>query len=498
MAEIHERLQDPGRIESSQPTAEKRENSMETKNAEYVQGLKLYLVLSALTIVYFLIMLDNTILATAIPYITDEFHSLLDVGWYGSAYQLSCAALQPLTGKIYTRINSKVVFIVCLVVFEAGSALCGAAPSSTALIIGRALAGMGGAGLLNGFYINLPIGGAAAAAIVFTHIPDHIPKPHWSRAFDNALSEFDLVGFVLFAPAAIQFFLALQYGGNQFPWNSSQVIGLFCGAGATLVVWLCWNYYQGDRAMVPASMMRNRPVWLSCIVGPFTGATVFVTAYYLPLYFQGVLAYSPFMGGVDVLPNILAQMIFTIIAGGLIQKYGDYPHFTISGSILNAVGCGILGLLTPTTPTGQWIGFQIIFGAGRGLSMSIPFLAVQNSLSKQQIPAAMSILVFLQNFSAAVMTVLAQTIFTNSLVELLPRYAPSVDPALVISAGTTDLRRLVPSDSISEVLNAYSGSLDRVFFFCAGLATPPLLFGWFLVKKEPETHEKDQHGSVVA
>lgn len=131
----------------------------------------------------------------------------------------------------------------------------------------------------------------------------------------NAVTTLDLVGFVLFAPAAIQFFLALQYGGNQFAWNSSQVIGLFCGAGATFIVWLLWDYYQGDNAMVPFSMMRNRVVWASCICGSFFGATIFVTAYYLPIYFQSVRARMPFTSGVDVLPGILTQMAFAIIAG---------------------------------------------------------------------------------------------------------------------------------------------------------------------------------------
>ena len=170
-----------------------------------------------------------------------------------------------------------------------------------------------------GFYINLPIGGVVVAATAFIHIPDDIPKPEWRSVLRNAVTEFDLPGFALFAPAAIQFFLALQYGGNQFAWNSSQVIGLFCGAGVTFILWLVWDGYQGDNAMIPFSMMRKKTVWASCVTALLMTGTMFVTAYYLPMYFQAVLAYSPFMSGVDVLPNILAQMIFGIISGGISQ-----------------------------------------------------------------------------------------------------------------------------------------------------------------------------------
>ncbi|OTA95222.1 hypothetical protein M434DRAFT_69748 [Hypoxylon sp. CO27-5] len=524
---------------------------LEKQDDEYAKGIMLYLVLAALTIVYFLIMLDNTILATAIPYITDEFHSLLDVGWYGSAYQLSSSALQPLGGKVYSKLNSKWSFITYLVLFEVGSVICGAASSSIMLIIGRAIAGIGGSGLLNGaliilnscvaphrqpalvgifmgigqlgiafgpliggafteyvtwrwcFYINLPIGAVVALVVSFIRVPDHIVKPSIREVFNRAIIDFDLPGFALFAPAAIQFFLALQYGGNQYAWDSSEVIGLFCGAGATFAVWLIWNYYQGDNAMVPYTMMKRRIVWASCVAGLFLGGTVFVTAYYLPIYFQAVLAYSPFQSGVNVLPNLLSLMVFGIITGGLMQKLGYYTPFILLGTALNAVGCGLLSLLTPHSSPGPWIGYQILMGTGRGFSMSVPFLAVQNSLPKDLIPAAMSTLVFLQNFGAAVMVILSQTILTNSLIALVPRDAPGVDPQVVIDAGTTAsaLEKAVGSANLPGVLWAYSQSLQRVWYFAAGIAVLSFLAGWCLgwenIRKKANETDSNQSAETL-
>ena len=94
--------------------------------------------------------LDNTIIATAIPRITDDFHALDDVGWYGSAYLLCTCAFQLLYGKLYTFFSVKWIYIAAIIVFEIGSAVCGAAPNSTALIIGRAVAGLGSAGIFTG------------------------------------------------------------------------------------------------------------------------------------------------------------------------------------------------------------------------------------------------------------------------------------------------------------------------------------------------------------
>nr|QNC49733.1 Hfaza1C [Hypoxylon fragiforme] len=524
-------------------------NDAEEKQVEYVTGIKLALVLAALTIVYFLIMLDNTILATATPFITDEFHSLLDVGWYSSAFQLASSALQPLGGKIYSKLNSKWAFLVYLVIFEVGSVVCGAATSSKMLIIGRGVAGIGGSGLMNGalivlnsavpphrqpgligftmglgqlgiafgpliggafteyvtwrwcFYLNLPIGGVVALAIIFIRIPDHIEKPSARDLLQNAVMDFDLPGFALFAPAAIMLFLALQYGGNQYAWNSREVIGLFCGAGVTFLIWLVWDWYQGDNAMVPYSMMRRRIVWAGCVCGLFMGGTIFVTAYYLPIYFQAILGVSPFMSGVYILPNILCQMVFGIVAGGSIQRIGYFTPPLLIGAALNAIGCGLLSLLTPYTPTGYWVGFQILMGVGRGLAMAIPFLAMQNTLPRNLIPPAMSTLVFLQNFGAAIMMVFGQTILTNSLVDLIPQDAPGVNPQLIINAGTTAnaLERAVGPALLPSVKWAYTHALQRVWWFSAGIATPAFLVGWclgFVNIRNKKTSEVDSDNSA--
>jgi len=86
----------------------------------------------------------------AIPQITDDFNSLTDVGWYGSAYLLTFCAFQLLFGKLYTFFPVKAVFLTSILIFEVASALCGAAPNSIAFIVGRAIAGVGAAGIMSG------------------------------------------------------------------------------------------------------------------------------------------------------------------------------------------------------------------------------------------------------------------------------------------------------------------------------------------------------------
>lgn len=119
---------------------------------DYPHGLKLLSVIIALVLAIFLASLDMNIIATAIPRITDDFHSLNDVGWYGSALFLTVAASQSVWGKAYKYFDLKTVFLIAIAIFEIGSLICGVAKNSTTLIVGRAIIGLGAAGVLAGCY----------------------------------------------------------------------------------------------------------------------------------------------------------------------------------------------------------------------------------------------------------------------------------------------------------------------------------------------------------
>ncbi|KAI4719068.1 MFS general substrate transporter [Aureobasidium sp. EXF-10727] len=491
------------------------------KNEEeaYLTGLTLLSVLVGIVLVVFLLMLDTSIVATAIPRITTRFHSLEDVGWYGSAYLLANCALQPLAGKIYKEFSYKWTFLWFFAVFELGSLLCGVATSSNMFIIGRAVAGLGGAGLMNGalsiiaasvplekrplymgfmmafsqlgilfgpliggalteyaswrwcFYINLPVGAVVAVALFFTPVPAG-PEKTGTKVFNFGvfLRGLDLVGFALFAPAIIQLLLALEWGGTTYPWNSSTVIGLFCGGAATALVFLTWEYFKGDDAMVPFSMVRRRIFWSSCLTVFFTFASMLIVNFFLPNYFQAVRGASPTMSGVDMLPSIISQMIFAIVSGVLVRKVGYFLPFSIACGILTAISCGLLGTLEAHTSMGKWIGYQILGGVGRGCGIQMPIIAIQNLLPKSQASVAMSLLIFSQTFGGALFLALAQTVFNTGLSSALKQYAPEVATETILAAGATGVKEAVPAAVLPQVIHAYSVAVNHVFYLGAGAA----------------------------
>jgi hypothetical protein len=133
----------------------------------------------------------------------------------------------------------------------------------------------------------------------------------------NRLGRLDLVGFFFFAPAAIQFLLALEWGGTKFPWHSAKIIGLLCGSFGTLLVFIAWEHRMGAKAMIPLAILKRRVIWSSCInYACFIGCMLTAT-YYLPLYFQAVRNASPTMGGVDLLPSIVPTALSGVITGAL-------------------------------------------------------------------------------------------------------------------------------------------------------------------------------------
>lgn len=109
-----------------------------------------WLVIACNLLALFVVALDRTIITTAIAQISNEFNSLGDTGWYVSAYMLTSAIGQLIYGRLYKFYDMKIIFLVSIIVFEAGSALCGAAPTSRAFIAGRSIAGFAGAGIFSG------------------------------------------------------------------------------------------------------------------------------------------------------------------------------------------------------------------------------------------------------------------------------------------------------------------------------------------------------------
>ncbi|MCJ1423860.1 hypothetical protein MMC29_001745 [Sticta canariensis] len=262
------------------------ENTIDDQNSsnptEYPHGIKLILLLLSIYLSTFLVALDRTIIATALPQITDHFHNFDDVGWYNGAFQLPTAAFQLFFGRMYTFYSPKWIFLTLIFVFEVGSAICGAAPNSIAFIWGRAIAGLGAGGIFNGamilmiyaaplkqrafymgllgavfgfasiagplvggdfttkvtwrwcFYINLPIGAAVLFFLFF--VVEDTPAALAHLSIREKVARLDIYGTFIFVPCIVCLLLALQWGGQQYAWSDGRIIALLTLFGVLLIV----------------------------------------------------------------------------------------------------------------------------------------------------------------------------------------------------------------------------------------------------------------------
>lgn len=153
------------------PSSPSTQKAQPQNEVEYPPFRRVLAILLGVFVCAFLVALDRTIVGTATPTITNEFNSLDDVGWYASAYLLTLCGFQLLFGRIFTFFNIKIVYLVAILIFEIGSAICGAAPSSDVFILGRAIAGVGAAGIFSG------------AVPIFMYVLPLHSRPMWMGIF---------------------------------------------------------------------------------------------------------------------------------------------------------------------------------------------------------------------------------------------------------------------------------------------------------------------------
>ncbi|KFX94992.1 hypothetical protein O988_06048 [Pseudogymnoascus sp. VKM F-3808] len=485
--------------------------------SDYPEGLQFFFILLALVFSIFMVALDLTIVATAIPKITDQFKSVSDIGWYGSAFFLTVASFTSPWGKLFKYFTLKWTYLVAIFIFELGSLICALAPNSTALIVGRAIAGLGAAGVASGafilvaflappekrpaylgiigasygisavigpllggvfterlswrwcFYINLPVGGVAAAIlVVFFKLPPHV-KPA-EATFREKMLQLDPIGIVLILCAVICYVLALQWGGVTLAWSNSKIIGLFIGFALLLIAFGVNEWWLGERAMLPPRLAKNRYIWQGMAYSFTIAGTYFLVLYYLPIYFQVIDNVSPIQSGVRNLPLILAITLATIASGVGITVTGRPMPFMVVAGVLTTIGVGLLFTLDIGTGSSKWIGYQVLAGLGLGLGFQVPVSAAQATLPQIDIPSGSAMIIFIQTIGGAFLVSAGQSAFQTKLTHYVVEANEGISPIKVIETGATDIRHVFTAEQIPVILRAYVKGIQTAFIVAIALA----------------------------
>jgi EmrB/QacA subfamily drug resistance transporter len=489
---------------------------------------QLLVIFSALMLGMLLAALDQTIVATALPTIVGDLGGLNHLSWVVTAYLLAATVSTPLYGKLGDLYGRKLIFQAAIVIFLIGSVLAGLSQSMGQLIVFRAIQGLGGGGLMvtaqaiigdvvsprergrymgyfgavfggamvagplaGGFftdhltwrwvfYINLPLG---LAALVVTTVALHAREARVRHRVDYP-------GAALLAAGVACVVLLTTWGGTEYAWGSSTIVGLGLAAAVLLTAFALVERRAAE-PVIPLALFRNSTFDVASAVSFIIGFAMFGVISFLPLYLQLVTGASATNSGLLLLPLMFGLLGASTLSGQLISRTGRYKVFPVAGTAIATVGMWLLSTMTPTTGRATSTVYMIVVGIGIGLVMQVVILATQNAVDRRDLGIATGTVSFFRSVGGSFGVAVFGAIFTNRLAGELARRLPADVLARARASGGSAASSLSPRalDALPAPLRhgfveAFSNSLTATFRYAVPCILVAFLVTW-LLREQP-------------
>ena len=507
--------------------------------------------------------IDQTIVGTAEPRIIASLSGFDRYPWVATLYLLTSTVSVPIFASLSDRYGRKPFFMLGALLFVVASALCGASGDLTfmpidgmgQLILFRGLQGIGG-GMVTGilftivgdifspiergryqglfaalwgiasifgptlggwltdnwswracFYVNLPVGAIAIAAI-------HFEFPHMKPR--GTSRKLDWAGFATLIGSVVPLLLALTWA-TRYGWTSTRVLSLIA-LSAVMLVLLIYSESKAAEPIIPLVLFSD-PVIGVCSAAAFVlGMGMFGTIIYLPLFMQGVLGVSATQSGNLLTPLLMGVVIASIIGGQTISRTGEYKMLGIGGSILIAAGMIMFARMDASTARSFVATAMVIAGLGMGFLQPVYTLAVQNVAPRERMGAATSSTIFFRSIGStvgvaafgSVMLTQYHNEFSRSLPQGVPQAAlPYFENPLLLVQMRPQLEQMfgrVPGGLqmlqtlFVDVKTALMHGLQEIFFWSAVIMTVSILLHIALrrVPLRARTASESQDASAAA
>lgn len=530
--------------EKIDPDALKNVNTKDTLNDEaqkngqikvQLSKVKLIMVIIGLSLGFFVATLDQTIVATALPTISSDFNALDHITWVATSYLLTTTALQPTYGKISDIFGRKATFLFAITLFEIGSLLCGLSSNMVSLIIFRAMAGLGGGGiiplvliivsdivppqdrgkyqglvggtygissvvgpLLGGvftdhltwrwvFFINIPIG---ALTIVVIIILLRMPRPEGS--IRQKIKRIDYLGTIVMILTIVALLFPLSLGGNEYAWNSPVIIVLLVVGFVGCFLFALVEVKFSVEPIAPPHLFKSVNVIANLSALFFHGMTFYGLIYYIPVYFQVIKGDSATKSGLELIPYILGVVLASISTGQLMSRsdIASYRTITIFGGVLITVGSGLLTLWNEHTGKGEQIGYMIITGTGVGIILQSTLICGQQIVDYKDVAVITSLLTFFRTVGSVFGVTIIGTTFKNVLIRNLNELSLPYDISMAVRQSANAVQDL-PDDMKFLVMTAYVNALRAAFMILIPVGLLCTISATFMGNHKPERSEKE-------
>ncbi|KAI1402311.1 major facilitator superfamily domain-containing protein [Hypoxylon fuscum] len=451
-----------------------------------------------MAIIVFVVVMEITIVTTALVAVTDDIGGFEQSGWVLSSYLLGRVAVIVIFAKLSDIFGRKLIFTTSIALFVIFSGACGAVHTMTQLIICRAFQGAGGGGahslstilvtelvpsekfakltaqlsivtslsmllgpIIGGaistetswrwiFLINVPIG-AFAFVLAIVGIPNGFPyqnqpsrqPPKFRDVISKTtLDRLDIPGAVLLVLATLSLTAGFEEAGSQFPWKSAYVISLLTISGVLWILLIAWERYVTLNSSIrepvlPWTFLTNRimvGVLLSILL---IGGPQVVSIFQLPQRFQLVHGLSGVEAGVRVIPFTITATFGIMVSSTVASKFKIAPvYIALVGSCISVVGFALLGTLpfSEDIPP-QIYGYEILAGFGWGTNWAVLFIMVPFVISGRDKAVAMGSASEFQMMGSAIFLAIATSVFNEYTNPRLSGIADTSDSGALTSLG---------------------------------------------------------------
>ena len=475
---------------------------------------QIYAIFAGLLLAMFVSSLSETVTATALPTIVGDLGGVDHMQWVTTI-------MMPIYGKLGDLFGRKYLLVIALSVFIVGSAVCGFATSMELLVLGRAVEGLGGGGLIilsqatiadvipprqRGKYMGV-IGSVFALATVVGPLLGgwfvQVTGWRWLFAFNVPLAllaiaavmffltkpvrrenrpPIDVGGMMSMAISVGSLVLATAWGGTLYAWDSFQIVGLFvlCIVAALVFVQI---ERRAKEPIIPLLLFKNKNFVLCTTTGLIIMLGMMGTMSYLPTYFQIVDQLSPEQAGLMTVPMMAGVMITAIGTGFLATKTGRYKWMPIACCLVMAVAFLLLSRMAVGTPLLVTGAFLFVLGFGIGLGQQILVLVVQNEFPHRIVGTATAANNFFRQIGSTLGASLVGALFTSRLSADLLARLPKVDN-INMNDITPNFVQHLEEPARSIITSSYSDALVPLFLYIV----PLLLVGaviMALLKENP-------------